>query len=97
MAEHAAHRYATATGNDYGEHQRTYASVIRMTKVSIATIIAILIAMAIYSVAEIKWVGMLGLVLSFGAAVVGLNSRRGGVGPLVGVIVLMLLLWAIAR
>jgi hypothetical protein len=68
-----------------------------MTKISVATAIAILIAIAIYSVADVKWVGMLGLVLSFGAAVGGMNSRRGGVGPLVGVIVLMLVLWAIAR
>jgi hypothetical protein len=33
MAEHgAATEIATATGNDYAEHQRTYRSFIRLTK-----------------------------------------------------------------
>ena len=97
MAEHANPEYGTAPGNDYAEHQRTYRAVMHLTKVSVAAIVAILIALTIFYVAGLKWVGLLGFVLTLGATGISLGSREGGVGMIGGVVVLMLVLWAIAR
>jgi hypothetical protein len=48
MAEHGEVEYATATGNDYAEHEGTYHLFIRLVKWSIAIIVLILIGMAVF-------------------------------------------------
>ena len=48
MADHGEVEYATATGNDYAEHEATYRFFLRLVKVNIAVIVAILILMAIF-------------------------------------------------
>ncbi len=48
MADHGEVQYATATGNDYAEHEGTYRFFLKLVKVNIAIIVAILILMAIF-------------------------------------------------
>lgn len=48
MADHGEVEYATATGNDYAEHEATYRFFLRLVKVNIAVIVGILILMAIF-------------------------------------------------
>jgi hypothetical protein len=48
MADHAEVQYATATGNDYPAHEQTYRSFVTLVKVSLATVVVILILMAFF-------------------------------------------------
>ncbi len=48
MADHGEVQYATATGNDYAEHEATYRFFLRLVKVNLAVIVVILILMAIF-------------------------------------------------
>ena len=48
MADHGEVEYATATGNDYAEHEGTYRSFLRLVKVTLAIIALIVIGMAIF-------------------------------------------------
>jgi len=48
MSEHAEIQYATATGNDYAAHEQTYRNFITLVKVGLATVVIIVILMAIF-------------------------------------------------
>jgi hypothetical protein len=48
MADHGEVEYATATGNDYPAHEQTYHNFIKLVKVSMAVIVAILLLMAYF-------------------------------------------------
>jgi hypothetical protein len=48
MADHAELEYATATGNDYLAHEQTYRNFITLVKVSLATVVVILLLMAYF-------------------------------------------------
>lgn len=48
MAEHVTLDYATAAGNDYAEHERTYHNFTRLTKWGTASVVVILILMAVF-------------------------------------------------
>jgi hypothetical protein len=49
MAEHGATmEVATATGNDYKEHEKTYSLFIGMTKWGSAAVVIVLILMALF-------------------------------------------------
>ena len=48
MAEHGSTEYATATGNDYAEHERTYRMFIQLTKWGTASVVVLLILMAVF-------------------------------------------------
>ena len=50
MADHGEVEYATATGNDYAEHENTYRMFISFTKVGITFIVILLILMAYFLV-----------------------------------------------
>ena len=43
MADHGEVEYATATGNDYAEHEQMYRSFVALVKWSIGVIVVILI------------------------------------------------------
>ncbi|MGE0753215.1 MAG: aa3-type cytochrome c oxidase subunit IV [Variibacter sp.] len=45
MADHSKVQYATADGNDYVEHERTYKMFLGLLKWNIAIIVVILLAM----------------------------------------------------
>jgi len=96
MADHAAPQYARATGNDYPEHEATYHRVMKMTKVGSGTIICGLVAMTIGMIAGHPWIMVIGLLLTTISLVVGLSSKTGRVGPLVGTMIVMLVLWVLA-
>lgn len=48
MADHAEVEYATATGNDYPAHEQMYRRFITLVKVSLATVVVILLLMAYF-------------------------------------------------
>ena len=48
MAEHGTVTYATATGNDYAEHEATYVGFLKLAKYGTAAVIAIVVLMAIF-------------------------------------------------
>lgn len=48
MAEHREVEYATATGNDYVEHEQTYLFFIGLVKWGTITVVALLILMAVF-------------------------------------------------
>jgi len=48
MAEHGATEIATATGNDYAEHERTYRFFTGLTKWGTIAVAIVLILMAIF-------------------------------------------------
>ena len=48
MAEHATIEYATADGNDYPEHERTYAMFTALAKWGTIGVAAILVLMWIF-------------------------------------------------
>jgi hypothetical protein len=48
MADHGEVEYATASGNDYAEHEGTYQFFLRAVKWSVSVVVAILIGMAIF-------------------------------------------------
>lgn len=50
MAEHAEIEYATAPGNDYAEHERTYERFLGLLKWHVYAIIIILLLMAFFLV-----------------------------------------------
>ena len=50
MADHAEVEYATADGNDYAEHEKTYQMFLALAKYGTGTIIVILILMAYFLV-----------------------------------------------
>jgi hypothetical protein len=50
MADHAEVEYATADGNDYAEHERTYEMFVALTKWGIIFLVILLILMAYFLV-----------------------------------------------
>jgi hypothetical protein len=50
MADHGPVEYATATGNDYAEHEHTYAMFTALLKWGIGFVVVLLILMAIFLV-----------------------------------------------
>ena len=48
MAEHRDVEYATATGNDYAEHEKTYRLFIKLVKWHVYGLIGLLVLMAIF-------------------------------------------------
>jgi hypothetical protein len=50
MADHGEVEYATATGNDYAAHEATYHGFIKLVKVSVVTLVVILVLMAYFLV-----------------------------------------------
>jgi len=50
MADHAEVEYATADGNDYAEHEKTYRMFLGLAKYGTGVIILILILMAYFLV-----------------------------------------------
>lgn len=81
MAEHAQTEYATATGNDYAEHEGTYALVMKLSKVATASIILIVISLAIGGVSGAWGLAGLGIVLALVTGVIGGLSATGTVVP----------------
>jgi hypothetical protein len=92
MADHAEVEYSTAAGNDYTEHEATYASFIRLATVGSLLVINILIALGVGGVVD-HWLEAVGLlVLAVLAGLFGLASGSN----IPSVIVVLLGLLALA-
>jgi hypothetical protein len=50
MADHGEVEYATATGNDYAEHEKTYKTFISLVKWNIYFLVVLLVLMAYFLV-----------------------------------------------
>lgn len=50
MADHGEVEYALATGNDYAAHEQTYNNFIKLSKIGVVVLAAIVILMAIFLV-----------------------------------------------
>lgn len=48
MADHGAPQYSTASGNDYEQHEQTYARFVTLTKWVLATAVIVLTLMFIF-------------------------------------------------
>jgi len=48
MADHGEVEYATATGNDYAEHEGTYRFFLKLVKWSATAVVCILLGMAAF-------------------------------------------------
>jgi len=89
MADHGEVEYATATGNDYAEHEGTYHHFVKLTEVGIATVIAIVVGLALVGVKDAILAGTLIEIAAFIACVIGLGTTVGWKAPtLVAVIAL---------
>ncbi len=92
MADHAEVEYATAAGNDYPEHEGTYAAFVRLATVGTLLVINIVVALGVGGVVD-HWAEAVGLLLiAIGAGLFGLATGSN----IPGVIVLLLGLLALA-
>jgi Bacterial aa3 type cytochrome c oxidase subunit IV len=48
MADHGGVEYATATGNDYAEHEGTYRMFLQFIKVGVGLVVVLLLLMAYF-------------------------------------------------
>ncbi|MFD1702670.1 aa3-type cytochrome c oxidase subunit IV [Methylopila henanensis] len=87
--------YATATGNDYAEHERTYAAVMKLSKIGTAMAVLIVISLAIGGVTGPWWLCGLGVVLSIVGGVIGAVSEKGTILPIGLSALLVVALWYI--
>jgi hypothetical protein len=95
MAEHGKAEYATATGNDYAEHEQTYDGMIRLTKVGTLGVLLVVVALAIFgTVGSLFWT-FIALILSGVTTAYGLLSRSGSATPAAAAFVFMLIVWAL--
>ncbi|MFJ5487656.1 aa3-type cytochrome c oxidase subunit IV [Hansschlegelia beijingensis] len=80
MADHAV-EYAAAPGNDYAEHERTYANFLKLSKVCTAAVVLIMIALAIGGVKGHWGLCGIGVLLAIGAGVIGAMTPKGSIVP----------------
>jgi len=92
MSDHGEVEYATATGNDYEEHEGTYEKFVEAAVVGTLFVLSVAVVLAIWGVAG-HWLVALGVfVIAVGALVLGLGS--GSSTP--GIVALVLGLIALA-
>lgn len=93
MADHGEVEYATATGNDYNEHESTYESFLHLTFVGICNVISVLIGLTVGGVMGHWLAGGFLILLATIATLQGLVSGSRGLS--IGVMVLAFLLLAV--
>jgi len=91
MAEHGEVEYATATGNDYKEHESTYEAFVHLTFVSIANTVSVLIGLTLGGVLGHWLAGGFLIVLATIAALQGLVSGSRGFSIAVTVLAFIML------
>jgi aa3 type cytochrome c oxidase subunit IV len=75
MADHGEVEYATATGNDYQEHEGTYEAFLHLTLVGILNVITIVIGLTVGGVMG-HWIAE-GVLIVLGAISLLVNLMRG--------------------
>ena len=91
MADHGAPEYATATGNDYSEHEGTYKFFTKLTTVGTIASVCVVIALAIGGVNGYWSVFTIGILATLVATAIGLASESGKPALTGGVLVLLLI------
>jgi hypothetical protein len=91
MADHAEVEYATATGNDYEEHENTYEGFLLFASVGIVCLLSILIALTLGGVMGVWWACGVILLLAMVAAFYGLATHSHAPGIVVFVLGLLAL------
>ena len=86
MADHGEVEYATATGNDYVEHEATYASFVKAAVVGTLFVVNIVVALGVGGVTD-HWLATLGLLI---LAILGAVWGLAGSSNIPGVVVLVL-------
>ena len=92
MADHGEVEYATATGNDYEEHEGTYEGFLLFASIGVVSTATIMIALTIGGVLEVWWAAGLFILLSVITAFYGLATHS----HTPGIVVLVLALFALA-
>ncbi len=92
MAEHGKTEYATATGNDYAEHEATYLNVMKLTKVGTVAVLAGVVALAIHGTTNSIFWSVFGVVAALITLFYGLFKDT--VVPTAVVLVFLLIVWA---
>jgi hypothetical protein len=92
MAEHGKTEYATATGNDYAEHEATYLNVMKLTKVGTVAVLAIVVALGIHGTTDAIGWSVLGVIASLITLFYGLFKDT--VVPTAVVFIFLLIVWA---
>lgn len=95
MADHGKPEYATATGNDYVEHERTYENVIKMSKVGLLATLCVVAALAVGGVAGSTGWMLFGIFATIVGTGIGLASKDGQPFLLGGLLVFLLLVLAL--
>lgn len=92
MAEHGKVEYATATGNDYAEHEATYVNVMRLAKVGTVAILCGVVALAIYGTTGSGFWTFIGVAGAVATLFYGLFKDT--VAPAAGLLLFLLIVWA---
>ena len=92
MAEHGRTEYATATGNDYAEHEATYRNVMRLTKVGTVAVLAGVVALGIHGTTDLITWSIVGVIAALLTLFYGLFKDT--VVPAAVVLVFLLIVWA---
>ena len=92
MADHGAPEYATATGNDYSEHEGTYQFFVKLTLVGTLSVVSLMIALAIGAVNGHWGLFTLGTLATLVFTGIGMASETGKPGLLGGLLAVMVLL-----
>ena len=95
MADHAEVEYATATGNDYAAHESSYANFLKLTEVTIVTVMSILIGLVLVGVKDAFLSGGLIIAAACVAGLVGAFTQLGWKAPGV-ILALALIVWPLA-
>jgi len=92
MAEHGEVEYASATGNDYAEHEGTYESFVHAAVIGTIFVANVVVVLGLWGV-EGHWLVALGsFVIALVAALIGIGSSSS----LPSIISLVLALIALA-
>jgi hypothetical protein len=91
MADHGEVEYATATGNDYEEHEGTYEGFLLFASIAIVCLGSILLALTIGGVLDVWWVAGVIVLLAIITAFYGLATHSHTPGIVVFVLALLAL------
>ena len=91
MADHGEVEYATATGNDYNEHEGTYEYFLHLTFVGICNVVSILLGLTLGGVLGHWLPGGFMIVLASIATLQGLISGSRGFSIAVTILGFLLL------
>lgn len=92
MADHGTPEYATAEGNDYVEHEGTYAFFTRLTFVGTVSVVCLMILLAIGGVNGHWVLFTIGTLATLIATSVGLASKDGMPKMMLGLAGILVLL-----